>query len=122
MSTTLNVVWYNIRGLKNKRSGVVAFLESSPEVDVLMLQESSCRNEGFKTSFSRQLEMVGCMLICNNVTDRVMAIVRRASVQEYRVLLSNDRVQVIEVASGELSVKLVNHYGSHKEAPLCDNK
>ena len=114
MSKTLNVVWYNIRGLKRKRSGVVSMMESSPDIDVLMLQEASCGNEKFKSSFARQLEMIGCILVCNKVNDRIMTIVRRESVQECRMITGNERVHAVEVACGDLKMTLVNHYGPHR--------
>ncbi|MNF10248.1 hypothetical protein D3C80_2111320 [compost metagenome] len=62
-------------------------MESVPRIDILMLQEASCKNEKVKLAFEKQLEHAGCTLIHTNAVDRVMTIIfkSRASLDSMTV-------------------------------------
>ena len=107
-------MWYNIRGIRRKRNDLIALIQSCPEIDVLMLQETECSNEIVLSSFRKQLLMNGCLLVNDKPEDRVLTVIRVERINEHTVVYKENRTQVIQITSGKMQVTLVNHYGPHR--------
>ena len=109
----LNVVWYNINGIKGKALDIVSLMESE-QIDVLLLQEATNINEVWFQRLSRQLSRINCVLICDIPNHYLATIVRTTTVPTYGVLHSQERLQVIKVEVGNQLITLANHYGPHE--------
>ena len=109
----LNVVWYNVNGIKGKAIDIVSFMESE-EIDVLIMQEATGIDDFWYKKLSRQLTRINCVLICDVPNHQLATIVRTTTVPTYGVLYSHARLQVIKIWSEHWAITLANHYGPHK--------
>ncbi len=108
----LNIVWYNINGIKGKHLDVVDMMEQG-DIDVLMLQEATAIDELWHKRLEKQFARIGCTLLCEVPNAYLATVVRITTVPTFGVVHSDDRLQVVRVVQGDNTVTLANHYGPH---------